>query len=362
MPYFHKSKMDAILGRKITNKIALTYHRRKGELYPPYKQWPSLVSSSYPDLLEGIEGLRGYPGMENLFEQSYMDYLVQQAPRDQRRGCCLLLGVNQVIPSALNSEISEQELVEMLSYATQCEELMEGLSQAKFVTNTIHQARIWNGIKLIGRPSRPVMTETNRSVIYRLEDTFHDIIFAHKESSFVYIGGPPGTGKSTVLNWLIEETKSRGYWAANKVETFSAVVTCSEITSVGSVYAAIECAMGCQSGVETVATLRSPTSKKFLFLVLEEVVNLVGTPGGEAVLVELTRMCKPPCNILVAGTGNDIAGSSDLERMGQVAQVKVSRRKTYTYSYLFLKPLLADFFYHGCLQRRRPNQDHTREV
>ena len=321
--------VSSILGRKLQGRtLYLSYHVRGNDLYPSNDLWPCLFTHDSSLLLTELAALGRVPGLEHLFCEHYVESLAKQGRHDG--GCCLLLGLNQIVPENTNTYITEEELLLLLPVAGESRPLMEGLSVARHIMDTLDLLDAWKGVALDQqpRPNPPVLTATNGKSLIKLERTLHSVIFAKTETAFIYLGGPPGTGKSLAVDWCVREARDRAFWKAYNMSTHHVVVTCDELTSIRTVYRAIETQMGCQDGKKALQEICSPSCKHYLFLVLEEATNLVDSGldvysqdrrAGEDMLAELTDLCITPCNFVVLATGNYLCGKY-IDRMHSVAK------------------------------------------
>ena len=291
---------------RIQNASLGYYVRPERDLFPAHDIWPCLYAASEKALNESI-----------LFIQQSLSRALVPEPVSRVGGeehWVWLMGTNEVIRGEeVTSFLSPAQIKCLKSAAEEHKELMNGLHRLFLISYPLLHVRFKKAFddpryleRNASRETAPAETQ-NDSILESLRRIVLDAIHGPCPT-MVYLSGPPGTGKTTGVDYILSSISKLPFWALYGKNLHVIKVQCTVYSGMHRILAAFQEALGCQSK-EEVKSACSQTSDKYLIVVFDEMPLLLEDERGRRLMSQLLELS---CNqVLFIGIGNCMGESRE---------------------------------------------------
>lgn len=272
--------------------LGFTYYFRGQDMYPDYPLWPVIHAENREELMEGLVSLATIPGLSEIFSAWYINRVqrINSHPRSPAKSCALVLGDEEIIPidnkERLRS-ITREELYQLFDAARKPDlwssRLHTGLHIAIQLVEFIRRKEEIMVPSLVPLPiQKPILLGKYRDKIDALTSSVNGFISRYSSrdvNRFIYVAGPPGTGKTTWAQWCIEQALLKTDWNTAQIKpVFGSICCAKESLTWESIWEGLCHTAGLETGQDLMNAIlpKNPTSRTgprkrmIVFLLLDE--------------------------------------------------------------------------------------------
>ena len=296
-----------LYGKPPPSKYGIKYYQRpKGDSFPSQPSWPGLYGMDINNVIPWLKSLREeVKPMECVYLQwdRFLYHLsLKVRPELQGKPVVLLFGCWEFLPA-----IDEASVITITK--TEYRNLIKSCGSDPVLRRAVDFARRlysstslyeWKGDTAVKKDltmprvlhyqrKMPVLTDENGAALLQMQDSIRTVAFGGKGHNYVHISGPPGTGKTTALEWCLDKVCQADFWISLGAQPRVAWCVCTESTTPEGIFAKLTDICDCSNMNDLGKKLSCDRPPVFLYCVLDEMDQAEGLP---TILHRLSSWCE----------------------------------------------------------------------